>query len=102
MSGEPIVITLETAPGAPSSFPVVLKKIMESPPPNILDGDDGKSSDTDGQERGMCRLTTNKQKNKVNRKNKARQMCPNYSFSAAKCVSMCATAPRPDRTQASH
>ncbi|KAM7371117.1 hypothetical protein PAMP_010609 [Pampus punctatissimus] len=33
-------ITLETTTGAPSSFPVVLKKIMEMPPPNILDGDD--------------------------------------------------------------
>ena len=43
MSGERILITLETATGAPSSFPVVLKKIMEMPPPNILDGDDGKS-----------------------------------------------------------
>ncbi|KAI3365532.1 hypothetical protein L3Q82_010618 [Scortum barcoo] len=41
MSGEPGVITLETATGATSSFPVVLKKIMEMPPPNILDGDDG-------------------------------------------------------------
>uniref|UniRef100_A0A3B4TZ16 TEF transcription factor, PAR bZIP family member a n=1 Tax=Seriola dumerili TaxID=41447 RepID=A0A3B4TZ16_SERDU len=40
MSGEPILITLETATGAPSSFPVVLKKIMEMPPPNILDGED--------------------------------------------------------------
>ncbi|XP_070783120.1 TEF transcription factor, PAR bZIP family member a isoform X1 [Enoplosus armatus] len=40
MSGEPLLITLETATGAPSSFPVVLKKIMEMPPPNILDGDD--------------------------------------------------------------
>lgn len=40
MSGEPIVITLETATGAPSSFPAALKKIMEMPPPNILDGDD--------------------------------------------------------------
>ncbi|XP_018540963.1 TEF transcription factor, PAR bZIP family member a isoform X2 [Lates calcarifer] len=40
MSGEPILITLETTTGAPSSFPVVLKKIMEMPPPNILDGDD--------------------------------------------------------------
>lgn len=40
MSGEPILITLETATGAPSSFPVALKKIMEMPPPNILDGDD--------------------------------------------------------------
>ncbi|KAM6963831.1 TEF transcription factor, PAR bZIP family member a isoform 1-T1 [Tautogolabrus adspersus] len=40
MSGEPIVVTLETATGAPGSFPVVLKKVMEMPPPNILDGDD--------------------------------------------------------------
>ncbi|XP_008299158.1 TEF transcription factor, PAR bZIP family member a isoform X2 [Stegastes partitus] len=40
MSGEPVLITLETASGAPSTFPVVLKKIMEMPPPNILDGDD--------------------------------------------------------------
>ncbi|XP_023251318.1 thyrotroph embryonic factor-like isoform X1 [Seriola lalandi dorsalis] len=40
MSGEPILITLETATGATSSFPVVLKKIMEMPPPNILDGED--------------------------------------------------------------
>lgn len=40
MSGAPILITLETATGAPSAFPVVLKKIMEMPPPNILDGDD--------------------------------------------------------------
>ncbi|XP_038590960.1 TEF transcription factor, PAR bZIP family member a isoform X1 [Micropterus salmoides] len=40
MSGEPIQITLETTTGAPSAFPVVLKKIMEMPPPNILDGDD--------------------------------------------------------------
>lgn len=42
MSGEPLLITVETAAGAPSSFPLVLKKIMEMPPPNILDGDDGK------------------------------------------------------------
>uniref|UniRef100_A0A673AN13 Thyrotroph embryonic factor-like n=2 Tax=Sphaeramia orbicularis TaxID=375764 RepID=A0A673AN13_9TELE len=40
MSGEPIIIKLETVTQAPSSFPVVLKKIMEMPPPNILDGDD--------------------------------------------------------------
>lgn len=40
MSGEQILITLETGNGTPSSFPVVLKKIMEMPPPNILDGDD--------------------------------------------------------------
>lgn len=41
MSGESILITLSTTPGGPSSFPVVLKKVMELPPPNILDGDDG-------------------------------------------------------------
>lgn len=41
MSREPVVITLQTAAGAPSSFPRVLKKVMEMPPPNILDGDDG-------------------------------------------------------------
>nr|XP_004557635.2 thyrotroph embryonic factor isoform X1 [Maylandia zebra] len=40
MSGEPLLVTVETAAGAPSSFPLVLKKIMEMPPPNILDGDD--------------------------------------------------------------
>ncbi|XP_068439879.1 TEF transcription factor, PAR bZIP family member a isoform X1 [Clinocottus analis] len=40
MSGDPIIITLAKAAGAPSSFPVVLKKIMEMPPPNLLDGDD--------------------------------------------------------------
>lgn len=43
MSGESILITLAT-PGGPTSFPVVLKKVMESPPPNILDGDDGRFS----------------------------------------------------------
>lgn len=42
MSVEPIHIKLEAAGEPPSSFPVVLKKIMEMPPPNILDGDDGK------------------------------------------------------------
>lgn len=40
MSGEPLLVTVETAAGSPSSFPLVLKKIMEMPPPNILDGDD--------------------------------------------------------------
>uniref|UniRef100_A0A3B5KJQ2 TEF transcription factor, PAR bZIP family member a n=1 Tax=Xiphophorus couchianus TaxID=32473 RepID=A0A3B5KJQ2_9TELE len=40
MSVEPIHVKLETAGEPPSSFPVVLKKIMEMPPPNILDGDD--------------------------------------------------------------
>ncbi|XP_077406190.1 TEF transcription factor, PAR bZIP family member a isoform X1 [Vanacampus margaritifer] len=49
MSVEPIVVTLETATGAPTSFPVVLKKIMEMPPPNILAGDD----DTDKDKLGL-------------------------------------------------
>ncbi|XP_077359891.1 TEF transcription factor, PAR bZIP family member a isoform X1 [Festucalex cinctus] len=40
MSVEPIVVTLETATRAPTSFPFVLKKIMEMPPPDILAGDD--------------------------------------------------------------
>lgn len=42
MSGKPILIKLEMATGTSSSFPVVLKKVMEMPPPNILEGDDGK------------------------------------------------------------
>lgn len=42
MSGDPPVTAVDTtAAGDTSSFPVVLKKIMEMPPPNILDGDDG-------------------------------------------------------------
>lgn len=36
----PLTITLETNNSVPSSFPVVLKKIMEIPPPNLLEGDD--------------------------------------------------------------
>uniref|UniRef100_A0A1A8H7G7 Thyrotroph embryonic factor a n=1 Tax=Nothobranchius korthausae TaxID=1143690 RepID=A0A1A8H7G7_9TELE len=40
MSGEPIHIQLNATGVLPSSFPVVLKKIMEMPPPNILDGDE--------------------------------------------------------------
>ncbi|CAB1313047.1 unnamed protein product [Coregonus sp. 'balchen'] len=40
MSGEPITTKLETFMGSPSAFPVVLKKIMEMPPPNLLEGDD--------------------------------------------------------------
>lgn len=48
MSTESIVITLSTTPGGPSSFPVVLKKVMELPPPNILDGDDGMFSGGNG------------------------------------------------------
>lgn len=36
-------IKLNTPGLPPNSFPVVLKKILEMPPPNILDGDDGKT-----------------------------------------------------------
>lgn len=49
MSVEPIHVKLETVGEPPSSFPVVLKKIMEMPPPNILDGDD----DTDKEKLGI-------------------------------------------------
>ncbi|XP_061835591.2 thyrotroph embryonic factor-like [Nerophis lumbriciformis] len=49
MSEEAVVVTLETGTGAPTSFPVVLKKIMEMPPPNILDGDE----DTDKEKLGL-------------------------------------------------
>ncbi|XP_078134850.1 TEF transcription factor, PAR bZIP family member a isoform X2 [Sander vitreus] len=49
MSGEPTIITPEMATGPPSSFHGVLKKIMEMPPPNILDGDD----DTDKEKHGL-------------------------------------------------
>ncbi|XP_075890892.1 TEF transcription factor, PAR bZIP family member a isoform X1 [Nelusetta ayraudi] len=45
MSGEPVMITVETATGAHTSFPVVLKKIMEMPPPNILACDDDTSKE---------------------------------------------------------
>uniref|UniRef100_A0A3P9Q8X3 TEF transcription factor, PAR bZIP family member a n=1 Tax=Poecilia reticulata TaxID=8081 RepID=A0A3P9Q8X3_POERE len=48
MSVEPIHIKLEAAGEPPSSFPVVLKKIMEMPPPNILDEDDGSADLTGG------------------------------------------------------
>ncbi|XP_048871835.1 TEF transcription factor, PAR bZIP family member a isoform X2 [Brienomyrus brachyistius] len=47
MPGESTVtVSLESVSGPPSSFPVVLKKMMEIPPPNILeDGDDEKDKD---------------------------------------------------------
>ncbi|XP_011603211.2 TEF transcription factor, PAR bZIP family member a isoform X1 [Takifugu rubripes] len=48
MSEESILITLSTTPGGPSSFPVVLKKVMELPPPNILDGDDDTNKEKHG------------------------------------------------------
>lgn len=43
MSGEAVHVQLSPAGLLPTSFPVVLKKILEMPPPNILDGDDGKT-----------------------------------------------------------
>ncbi|MEQ2264399.1 hypothetical protein XENORESO_004970 [Xenotaenia resolanae] len=48
MSLEPIHIKLEAVGEPPSSFPVVLKKIMEMPPPNILDGDDDPDKEKSG------------------------------------------------------
>lgn len=41
MSVEPITITLETD-STSSTFPLALKKVLEIPPPNLLEGDDGK------------------------------------------------------------
>lgn len=37
-----ISVTMNSGTDTPSAFPVVLKKIMEIPPPNLLEGDDGK------------------------------------------------------------
>lgn len=58
MSGEPLLVTVETAAGSPSSFPLVLKKIMEMPPPNILDGDDGKRRADEEEEAGVGSKTS--------------------------------------------
>lgn len=60
MSVEPIIIRLETATGGSSTFPVVLKKIMEMPPPNILDGDDGEYGSVKWTERKeRCSIRSN-------------------------------------------
>ncbi|CAB1338241.1 unnamed protein product [Coregonus sp. 'balchen'] len=45
MSVEPIATTMENFKGSPGAFPVVLKKIMEMPPPNLLEGDDDNDKD---------------------------------------------------------
>ncbi|TRZ02263.1 hypothetical protein DNTS_034036 [Danionella cerebrum] len=37
---EPISVAMEAGNETPIAFPVVLKRIMESPPPNLLEGDD--------------------------------------------------------------
>lgn len=58
MSAEPIVITLSTEAGNTTTLPVVLKKIMEMPPPNILDGDDGRCNKVEGRKKLRCRLKT--------------------------------------------
>ncbi|XP_051958518.1 thyrotroph embryonic factor-like isoform X1 [Xyrauchen texanus] len=42
---EPISVTVDTGNGTPISFPVVLKKIMEIPPPNLLEADDENDKD---------------------------------------------------------
>nr|XP_023849101.1 thyrotroph embryonic factor-like isoform X1 [Salvelinus alpinus] len=44
MSGETIT-KIETFKGSPGAFPVVLEKIMEMPPPNLLEGDDDNDKD---------------------------------------------------------
>jgi len=49
MSKEPLTITLETTMGLHGSLPVVIKKIMETPPPNLLEGDD----ETDKEKLGL-------------------------------------------------
>ncbi|KAF6733716.1 Transcription factor VBP [Oryzias melastigma] len=49
MSEKSVFIRLEPGAEATGVFPVVLKKIMEMPPPNILDGDD----DTDKEKLGL-------------------------------------------------
>ncbi|XP_059892924.1 TEF transcription factor, PAR bZIP family member a isoform X2 [Gadus macrocephalus] len=46
MSGEPITITMETTnSGGLGSLPLVFKKIMDVPPPNLLEGDDDSDKD---------------------------------------------------------
>lgn len=48
MSAEAVrVVQLNPSGLLPTSFPVVLKKILEMPPPNILEGDDGETVKTD-------------------------------------------------------
>ncbi|RVE59309.1 hypothetical protein OJAV_G00187410 [Oryzias javanicus] len=49
MAEKSVFIRLEPGAEATGVFPVVLKKIMEMPPPNILDGDD----DTDKEKLGL-------------------------------------------------
>ncbi|XP_051969105.1 TEF transcription factor, PAR bZIP family member a isoform X1 [Xyrauchen texanus] len=40
MAEEHVSVTVDTGNGTQMYFPVVLKKIMEMPPPNVLEGDD--------------------------------------------------------------
>lgn len=41
MATEPVSVAMDTVSGTPTVIPVVLKKIMEIPPPNLLEGEDG-------------------------------------------------------------
>uniref|UniRef100_A0A671LI03 Thyrotroph embryonic factor-like n=2 Tax=Sinocyclocheilus anshuiensis TaxID=1608454 RepID=A0A671LI03_9TELE len=40
MDVDPVSVTMDVGIDIPAAFPVVLKKIMEIPPPNLLEGDD--------------------------------------------------------------
>lgn len=42
MATEPVSVAMDAGTGTPADFPVLFKKIMEIPPPNLLEGDDGK------------------------------------------------------------
>lgn len=41
MSEEPLTARLDGGGGPPASFPVALKKMLEIPPPNLLECADG-------------------------------------------------------------
>lgn len=41
MSAEPLTVRVDEGSGPPGAFPVALKKILEIPPPNLLECADG-------------------------------------------------------------
>lgn len=41
MSAETVTVRSEEGSGPPAAFPVALKKILEIPPPNLLECSDG-------------------------------------------------------------
>ncbi|XP_067285490.1 TEF transcription factor, PAR bZIP family member a isoform X1 [Pseudorasbora parva] len=45
MDAKPISVKVDSGADSPIGFPVVLKKIMEIPPPNLLEGDDENDKD---------------------------------------------------------